>query len=54
MWRYHGRLALDVLDVDHQQDKTNERWTGTIGSGEGTAPLMEITTDVGDIRINAQ
>jgi hypothetical protein len=46
--------ALDVLDVDHQQDVTNERWTGTIGSGEGTAPLMEITTDVGDIRINAQ
>jgi hypothetical protein len=46
--------ALDVSGVDHRQEVTNERWTGTFGSGEGTAPLLEITIDVGEIRINAQ
>lgn len=46
--------ALDASGADHQQEVTNERWTGTFGSGEGTAPLLEITIDVGDIRINAQ
>jgi len=46
--------SLDVSGVDHQQEVTNERWTGTFGSGEGTAPLLEVTIDVGEIRINAQ
>jgi len=46
--------TLDTTVREERRDATRQAWRGTVGSGSGTAPVIELRTSVGDIGIYAE